>query len=434
MEIVVERLFKAFANVAANKGAPGPDQQTIEQVTANLGSILKTLGRLLLSGDYRPGDIRRVWIPKDGGKLRGLGIPNVIDRVVQEALRLVLEPLFEPSFHDSSHGFRSGRGCHTAIAEARSYVEQGYVIVVDMDLEKFFDQVHHQRLMARLAQRVEDKRVLVLIGRLLKAKVILPNGLKVATSEGVPQGGPLSPLLSNIVLDELDWELARRGHRFVRYADDFQIYVRSERAGHRTMASIERFIAKRLRLKVNASKSAVARPDTRHFLGFRLFRRRNGRVEIWLSERTVKRIRKRIVELTPRSGGRSLKAVIDKVNSYLRGWLGHFGICTVGINGDLRAVDRRIRRRLRAIQLKHWKRKRTIVRRLIRLGVRPRVASRRIYAGRQSIWALSNDPAVQMAMPRKFFEHQGLLSLLETFKTWRTDHPAPEQQLLFLEL
>jgi group II intron reverse transcriptase/maturase len=407
MEIVVERLFKAFANVAANKGAPGPDQQTIEQVTANLGSILKTLGRLLLSGDYRPGDIRRVWIPKDGGKLRGLGIPNVIDRVVQEALRLVLEPLFEPSFHDSSHGFRSGRGCHTAIAEARSYVEQGYVIVVDMDLEKFFDQVHHQRLMARLAQRVEDKRVLVLIGRLLKAKVILPNGLKVATSEGVPQGGPLSPLLSNIVLDELDWELARRGHRFVRYADDFQIYVRSERAGHRTMASTERFIAKRLRLKVNASKSAVARPDTRHFLGF---------------------------ELTPRSGGRSLKAVIHKVNSYLRGWLGHFGICTVGINGDLRAVDRRIRRRLRAIQLKHWKRKRTIVRRLIRLGVRPRVASRRIYAGRQSIWALSNDPAVQMAMPRKFFEHQGLLSLLETFKTWRTDHPAPEPQLLFLEL
>lgn len=434
MEMVVERLFKAFTNVAANRGAPGPDRQSIEQVKENLGRTLKKLGRALLSGEYRPGDIRRVWIPKDGGKLRGLGIPNVIDRVVQEALRLVLEPLFEPSFHESSHGFRPGRSCHTAIAEARKYVEEGRLIVVDLDLEKFFDTVHHQRLMARLAQRVEDKRVLVLIGKFLKAQVVLPNGLKVATEEGVPQGGPLSPLLSNIVLDELDWELDRRGHRFVRYADDFQIYVRSERAGKRAMASIERFINKRLRLKVNRDKSAVAPTETRHFLGFRLFTRSNGWVEIWLSDRTVKRIRKRIVELTPRSRGESLKRIIERINRYLRGWLGYFGICTVGINGKLRDIDAHIRRRLRAIQLKHWKRKRTIARRLIRLGVRPQFAWKRVYKGRKSFWALSNDPAVQMALPNSHFRRLGLMSLLGSFKTWRTDHPAPVTGPLFLEL
>ncbi len=261
MEEVVERLEEAFANVAANRGAPGPDRQTIEQVFAQLPTVLSKLRRALLEGSYQPGEIRRVWIPKAGGKgQRGLGIPNVVDRMVQEAVRLVLEPLYEPTFHPSSHGFRPGRGCQTAIAEAKGYVEEGHHIVVDMDLEQFFDRVHHQRLHARLAQRVEDGRLLALIGRMLKTKVVMPNGVKVATEEGVPQGGPLSPLLSNIVLDELDWELCRRGHRFVRYADDCNIYVRSERAGLRVMASVTRFVERRLRLKVNSSKSAVALP------------------------------------------------------------------------------------------------------------------------------------------------------------------------------
>jgi group II intron reverse transcriptase/maturase len=220
MEEVVERLEQAFLNVAANGGAPGPDRQDIEQVREHLSELLPGLRAALLDGSYRPGEIRRVWIPKAGGGQRGLGIPNVVDRMVQEAVRLVLEPLYEPTFHGSSHGFRPSRSCQTAIAEARRYVDEGYDWVADLDLEKFFDRVHRQRLMGRLAQRISDKRVLALIGRMLKAKVVMPAGVKVGTEEGVPQGGPLSPLLSNIVLSELDEELARRGHRFVRYADD----------------------------------------------------------------------------------------------------------------------------------------------------------------------------------------------------------------------
>ncbi len=219
MEKLVEQLDVAFEHVASNKGAPGPDRQSITDVRKHLDEILPVLRHDLLSGSYRPGMIRRVWIPKSGGK-RGLGIPDVIDRMVQEATRRVLEPQYEPTFHPSSHGFRPGRSCHTAIAEAARYLEEGYGIVVDLDMEKFFDKVPHQRLMSRLAQRVEDVRLLKLISQMLKAKVVMPDGVVVSTDEGVPQGGPLSPLLSNIVLDELDSELSQRGLRFVRYADD----------------------------------------------------------------------------------------------------------------------------------------------------------------------------------------------------------------------
>jgi len=432
MEEVVERLDEAFANVAANKGAPGPDRQTIEQVLAHLPEVLAKLRRSLLDGSYQPGEIRRVWIPKAGGKgQRGLGIPNVVDRVVQEAVRLVLEPLYEPTFHPSSHGFRPGRGCQTAIAEAKGYVEEGHHVVVDMDLEQFFDRVHHQRLHARLAERVEDVQLLALIGRMLKAKVVLPDGVKVATEEGVPQGGPLSPLLSNIVLDELDWELSRRGHRFVRYADDSNIYVRSERAGRRVMESVTRFIEGRLRLTVNADKSAVALPETRHFLGYRLAVRSDESVEVLLSERSEKRLRQRIRELTPRSRGWSLRTTIEGVNVYLRGWLGHFRVCTSGIERVVSNADAHIRRRLRAIVLKHWKRKLTIARRLIRLGVKPRTAWRRVYAGRQSIWALSHDPAVNRGLRNAYFAERGLVSLRDRFEAIWAGRPAPLQLTLF---
>jgi len=220
MEEVVSRLEEAFENVAKNRGAPGPDGQSIEEVRKHLSELLPKLSASLLEGSYIPGEIRRVWIPKAGGGQRGLGVPDVVDRMIQEAVRLVLEPLYEPEFHPSSHGFRPGRSCQTAVDQSREYIEEGYEVVVDLDLEKFFDRVHHQRLMARLAQRVSDKRLLVLLGRMLKAKVVLPEGVVVSNEEGVPQGGPLSPLLSNIVLDELDSELQERGHRFVRYADD----------------------------------------------------------------------------------------------------------------------------------------------------------------------------------------------------------------------
>lgn len=432
MEEVVERLEEAFANVAANKGAPGPDRQSIEQVREHLPVILGKLRLSLLDGSYQPGDIRRVWIPKPASKgQRGLGIPNVVDRVVQEAVRLVLEPLYEPTFHPSSHGFRPGRGCHTAIAEAKGYVEEGYQVVVDIDLEKFFDRVPHQRLLSRLAQRVDDKRILVLIGRMLKAKVVLPDGVKVATEEGVPQGGPLSPLLSNIVLDELDWELARRGHRFVRYADDCNIYVRSERAGERVMASVTRFIERRLRLKINADKSAVARPENRHFLGYRLELRRDGSVEVLMSERSEKRLREHIRELTQRSRGQSLQATIQGINAYLRGWLGHFRVCTSGIERVVSHADAHLRRRLRAIVLKQWKQKRTIALHLIRQGVKPRVAWRRVYEGHKSLWALSHDPAVDRAMPKAYFAERGLMSLRDSFEPVWADSPAPRQLALF---
>jgi RNA-directed DNA polymerase len=415
MERVVERLEVAFDKVAANKGAPGPDRQTVGQVREHLSLVLAVVSAELLDGTYRVGDIRRVYIPKGGGGQRGLGIPNVVDRMVQEAVRSVLEPLYEPTFHASSHGFRPGRGCQTAISEARTHLAEGYEWVVDLDLEKFFDRVNHQRLMSRLAERVEDKRLLVLIGQMLKAQVVLPEGMKVATEEGVPQGGPLSPLLSNVVLDELDWELDRRGHRFVRYADDCNIYVRSEKAGERVMASVTEFISKRLRLKVNASKSAVARPETRHFLGYRLRRDPSGEVEVLLSERSVKRLRERILELTPRTWGNSLDECIRGIDAYLTGWFGHFGICTAGIERPVAHADAHIRVRLRAILLRHWRTNRTIALRLIRLGVRRETAWRRVHGGRRSWWALGHDIVVARALSKGFFANRGLRPLLERF-------------------
>jgi len=433
MEEVTKRLREAFQNVVANKGAAGPDRQSVGQVREHLEELLPKLTAELLTGRYVPGEIRRVWIPKANGGQRGLGIPNVIDRVVQEAVRLVLEPIYEPTFHEASHGFRPGRSCHTAIARAQSYVQEGYEWVVDIDVEKFFDEVNHQRLMARLAQRVDNQGLLMLIGRMLKAKVVMPDGVVVGTAEGVPQGGPLSPLLSNIVLDELDQELDQRGHSFVRYADDCNIYVRSERAGQRVMASLASFIERRLRLRVNAAKSAVARPEDRHFVGFRLRREPlDGEVEVLLSKRSKERVDAKIRELTPRNWGSSLRACILQINAYLLGWIGFFGICTAGIAPTLRFLDAHIRRRLRAIQLAHWKTKRTIARRLIKLGVAPRTAWRRVYEGRKSLWALSHTSAVDRGLRNAYFAERGLVSLADRWEEHARHIAAPAQLTLSL--
>jgi group II intron reverse transcriptase/maturase len=402
----------AFERVAENDGAPGPDRRTIAEVRKHLGEILSGLGRELLAGAYQPGMIRRVWIPKAGGGQRGLGIPDVVDRVVQQAVYQVLNPHYDPGFHPSSHGFRVGRSCHTAIAEAKGYVGEGHEWVVDLDLEKFFDQVNHDRLMSRLAHRVGDRRLLALIRRMLKAKVVMPDGVVVSNEEGTPQGGPLSPLLANIVLDELDWELEQRGHRFVRYADDCNIYVRSQRAGERVMESISRFIEKRLRLKVNQSKSAVARPEGRHFVGFRLRREaEDGNVEVLLSKRSRERICERIRQLTPRTWGQSLDDCITRVNAYVIGWIGFFRIVTAGEERTLSNLDAHIRRRLRAIILRQWKCKRTIARKLIRLGVKPTTVGKSVYDRKRRRWALSHSPAVDRGLPNAYFAKRGLQSI-----------------------
>jgi RNA-directed DNA polymerase len=433
MEEVAYRLTDALLKVASNKGAPGPDGQTIEQLLEQWPTVLAKLQADLLAGMYLPGGIRRAFIPKAGGGQRGLGIPDVVDRVVQEAVRQVLEPLWEPTFHPSSHGFRPGRSCHTAITEAKGHLEDGHGWCVDLDLEKFFDLVCHQRLTAKLAERVSDRRLLVLIGRMLKAKVVLPDGVVIDSEQGVPQGGPLSPLLSNIVLDELDQELARRGHRFVRYADDAKVYVSSERAGLRVMASLTDFIERRLRLRVNRSKSAVARPEERHFLGFRLrLDPQTGTVEVLLSERTKRNAMERVRQLTPRTWGSTLISCFTRINAWLRGWHGFFGIASASEMQMMRKLDAHIRRRLRAILLRHWRRKRTIARRLIKLGVPRRSAWRQVYQGRRSWWALSHIPAVDHGLNRAFFRERGLVALVEMHRDAPQRIVAPDPPQLAL--
>jgi RNA-directed DNA polymerase len=433
LESVASRanLAQALLNVVRNKGAAGVDGRSVDEVVGATLQLLPTLRRELLAGTYRPGDIRRVWIPKPGGGQRGLGIPNVIDRWVQQAVLQVLQPIFEPTFHASSHGFRPGRGAQTAIDEAKKYLAEGFSITVDIDLSKFFDRVHHQRLLNRLAQRVSDGRILKLVHRLLKAKVVLPDGTRITTEEGTPQGGPLSPLLSNIVLDELDWELARRGLRFVRYADDFSMFVRSERAGRRVMDSIRKFIEGRLRLVVNEEKSSVSRPNALTFLGFQLGLIPTGKVAVTPSTRTEERLDTRIRELTPRTWGQSVAECIEKVNSYLRGWFGYFRLCTEEGIESFGRFDAHIRRRIRAVIVRQKKRPRHLYRHLLARGVPGGMAAKTAFH-RRGIWHRSASYGMHKAYSNTWFAAR-LFSLKEE---WRRLHP-PEQvsskQLLLFE-
>jgi len=414
-------LAEALLHVARNKGAAGVDRISIQDVLLNYRALLDKLHHALLTEHYRPGDIRRVWIPKPNGGQRGLGIPNVIDRWVQEATRLILEPLFEPHFHESSHGFRPKRGAQTAVAQVKGFIEAGLTTVVDLDISKFFDRVHHQRLLNRLAQRVDDGRVLQLIHRLLKARVVLDDGVIIKVDKGTPQGGPLSPLLSNIVLDELDWQLGRRGHRFVRYADDVSIFVQSQRAGERVMSSTCRFIEKRLRLEINEAKSSVTTPDKIHFLGFCFKKNRTGGLEVHLSSLSDQRIRRRIRELTPRKWGQSLSRCIAELNQYLRGWDGYFGrICTKMGVSRFKAYDSHIRRRLRMIIIRQKGRPRYLYRHLKQCGVPGGSAYRAAYCQR-GLWFKSARRGIHIAYGNSWFESRVHTLWLQ----WHRKHPGP---------
>lgn len=423
-------LAKALLHVARNKGAPGVDGESTANVVRESRRLLPSLHRSLLEESYVPGDVRRVWIPKPGGGQRGLGIPNVVDRWVQQAVHQILEPIFDPMFHDSSHGFRSGRGASTALTDVRRHLATGHVWLVNIDLSKFFDRVNHQRLLARLAQRVEDKRVLKLVHRFLGASVALPDGVRVPTEEGTPQGGPLSPLLSNVVLDELDWELERRGLRFVRYADDFIVFVRSERAAYRVMDTVTRFIERRLRLKVNRDKSSVTRPDDTHFLGFRFERMPDGSVEVHLSSRSVDRLKSQLKALTPRTWGQSLQSCMDQVGAYARGWMAHFKQLSEAGAQLLSRFDAHVRRRLRAIIIRHKKRDRHLFRDLLARGVNRGAAARTAFC-RRGIWFRSYHVGMHQGYPNAWFARRMPLFKSEWFRL----QPAPRSasQLLLFE-
>jgi len=405
MEQVCERenLKRALARVKRNQGSAGVDRMTVAELSGYLKVHWPEIRGKLLAGRYQPQPVRRVEIDKPGGTdKRKLGIPCVLDRFIQQALLQVLEPIFEPTFSAFSYGFRPGRSAHQAVTLAQTYIVEGYLWVVDLDLEKFFDRVNHDILLSRVAKKVSDKRILGLIRRYLQAGV-LDQGLVQATHEGTPQGGPLSPLLSNILLTDLDRELERRGHRFVRYADDSNIYVKSEHAGQRVKASITRFMATRLKLKVNEAKSAVAQPWQRKFLGFSFTRTPKPRRKI--APQAVVRFKQRARELTSRSQGRALSEVIDRLAVYVRGWRGYFGFCETP--SVLRDLEQWLRRRLRSLVWKQWKRGRRRYAELIRRGAQRDLAAQTAGSS-HGPWRLAASPALHLALPTAYFAALGL--------------------------
>jgi RNA-directed DNA polymerase len=414
MEAVVERsnMLQALHQVESNKGAAGVDGMTVAELRAYLKEQWPAIKERLLSGSYRPDPVRRVEIPKPDGKgMRKLGIPTVLDRLIQQALHQVMNPIFDPGFSGSSYGFRRGRSAQDAVKQAREYVRQGRRWVVDLDLEKFFDRVNHDILMARVARKVKDKRVLMLIRKYLQAGV-MEDGVKVASVEGTPQGGPLSPLLSNIMLDDLDKELERRGHRFCRYADDCNVYVKSRHAGERVMGSLTRFLEQRLRLKVNREKSAVGRPWERKFLGYSMTFHMQALLKV--APQSVKRFRLKLKDFFRAGRGRNLERFIrEDLNPVLRGWINYFHLSET--RGTFEELDGWLRRKLRCLLWRQWKRAWTRFTRLKARGLDEARAWKSAINGRGSWW---NSGASHMneAFPKKFFDQLGLLSLLTTVR------------------
>lgn len=410
MEVICERenCKQALARVQANQGSPGVDGRTVQALPGYLKKHWLTLREQLLRGTYVPQPVRRVEIPKPDGGVRHLGIPTVLDRFLQQAILQILQPRWDPTFSEHSYGFRPGRSAHQAVEQAQRYIAEGYRWVVDLDLEKFFDRVHHDRLMARLAQRIRDKRLLKLIRSFLTAGV-MQDSLVRPVDEGTPQGGPLSPLLSNIVLDEFDRELERRGLRFARYADDSNIYVRSRRAGQRVMKSITRFLAVRLKLRVNEHKSAVSRPWDRKFLGFSFTMTRAPKRRI--APKALARFKERIREITRRSRAVSIEQRAQELARYLRGWRSYFGHCQTP--SVLEKLDGWVHRRLRCALWKQWKRGPTRYRQLRQRGVGHAMAAQT--AGSvQGPWRLAQSPVLTLAMPKAYFTSLGIPLLTTT--------------------
>ena len=397
---------QALARVKRNKGSAGVDGMTVEQLPAYLKQHWPAIREQLLRGTYKPQPVKRVEIPKPDGGRRKLGIPTVLDRFIQQAVMQVLQGRWDRTFSHSSYGFRPGRSAHQAVAKAQQYIAAGYGWVVDLDLEKFFDRVNHDKLLAQIARRINDKQLLKLIRAFLRAGV-MEGGLVSSVDEGTPQGGPLSPLLSNIVLDELDRELERRGHRFVRYADDSNIYVRSQRAGERVMTSIKQFITRQLKLKVNEQKSAVARPWARKFLGFSFTWQREPKRRI--APKAIARFKQRVRELTRRTRGVSVEKMVEQVGRYLTGWRGYFGFCQTP--SVLQRLDRWLRRRLRSVVWKQWKRNPVRFAELRKRGVSKDLAAQTA-GSTHGPWRLSNSPALAMALPNAYFASLGLPSLV----------------------
>jgi RNA-directed DNA polymerase len=408
MEAVCERrnCKQALARVKRNKGSAGIDGMTVEQLPAYLKQHWPIIREQLLSGTYKPQPVKRVEIPKPDGGMRKLGIPTVLDRFIQQAVMQVLQRSWDRTFSAHSYGFRPGRSAHQAVAKAQQYIAAGYGWVVDLDLEKFFDRVNHDKLMARLARRISDKRMLKLVRAFLRAGV-LEGGLVSPIDEGTPQGGPLSPLLSNIVLDELDRELEQRGHRFVRYADDCNIYVRSQRAGERVMKSVSQFITRKLKLKVNAEKSAVARPDKRKFLSFSFLGTET--VKRHIAAKAIARFKQRVRKLTRRTRGVKVETMVAQLSRYLRGWRGYFGFCQTP--WVLHRLEGWLRRRLRAVVWKQWKRGKVRFAELHKRGVRKDLAAQTAGSA-HGPWRLSNSPALTTALPNAYFASLGLTPLV----------------------
>jgi RNA-directed DNA polymerase len=409
MEAVVERhnLWRAYERVMRNKGAAGVDGLTVEEFKAWLQQHWPSVKAALLAGNYMPAAIRKVEIPKPQGGVRTLGIPTVVDRLIQQALLQVLQPEFEPTFSEHSYGFRPGRNAWQAVQRAQGYIKEGRRWVVDLDLEKFFDRVNHDILVSRVARQVEDKRVLKLIRRYLEAGM-LSAGVVSARTQGTPQGGPLSPLLSNILLTDLDRELERRGHRFCRYADDCNIYVKSEAAGRHAMAAMSAYLEQKLKLQVNRDKSAVARPWQRKFLGYSVTSHKQARLKI--ADSSIKRLQGKVREIVAGNASRSLGATINELNPVLRGWTSYFRLTEV--KGVLEELDGWIRRKLRCLLWRQWKRPPTRQRRLLARGLEKTRAWKSAGNGRGPWW---NAGASHMnaAYPKRFFDVLGLVSLLD---------------------